>query len=487
MTEQAIRAENIIQKLLDRSNATPDGAAWLDCALDPFKDIPKRPSGYPDMINANSIIQVVKESIDIATVSGASNWDCNIFLDGALTNVEQKATTYVGSNVWQQSGQGVTSYDHGGVVIRQAAAGTALYVPTRTANLPLSVNYYNNSSTRVIGTAFEVENTTAEINRQGSVTYYRVPGAISSVITEETACIDLDGGATACQPYSCPLVQMGIVPETLAQAQILPYSKTFKAKEGAYIVAVFADNEIEPSTLPKVWATRVSNGVYYGPTIAQTGAAKQMFLTSTGDIHQSPFTICGAYFTGLSQQTTLRVTKISIVERFPNFNNTDLAVLAYPSSPFDPIAMHLYTQLANTLPTGVPVAENGFGDWIMGIAKSLSAVIPEIGPFIPMAETVINGLSSMTYGDQPKPTFEIKEEMVEKKVPQRRRRKLRGKGPVLVQGSNTQPVTFEVITPQQSKQKAKNSNNNNNNNNQRRGRSRSRGVASNSGVTSNLK
>jgi len=372
--QRAINAEKQIENVTERLGITESGKCWMDSALDPFKDASIKPCGYPDLNSGNSVIQVVKQAIDIATVSGGSNWDCNIFLDQWLTATNVLSTTS-GNNYLQLTGQGVTPYITGGVVVRQAVAGTPTYLPTATQSIGIGASYFANSSTRVIGCAMEIVNTTAEINLQGSVCAWRNPFLyedpnVMSIVQDTT---------TPSVPMTYPRINGAVIPESVGNAVLLPGSKQWKAAKGAYIVFLLGTNE-NPAVglLPNV-PHLVSNGVSYAPLITSTGVAKVMSVGT--QVLPSNFLSGGAYFTGLSSSTTLKLNVIYILERFPTYANTDLIALAYPSSPYDPMALELYSKIAKSLITGVPVDQNAMADWIAGIAAAANDALKMMAPY----------------------------------------------------------------------------------------------------------
>jgi hypothetical protein len=155
MNTKVMKAESVMTKALEKAGISHQGKLWLEHVLDPFKDLPTPCSGFPDTNMANSVVAVVKNSIVISTNAGTSTWDCNIFTDTSSTTASQYLTATAAGNVFLHAGQGATPYLRGGVVIRKAAAGTALETTTTTSNITLPTTYFTNRSSRVIATGFE--------------------------------------------------------------------------------------------------------------------------------------------------------------------------------------------------------------------------------------------------------------------------------------------------------------------------------------------
>jgi hypothetical protein len=122
----------------------------------------------------------------------------------------------------------------------------------------------------------------------------------------------------------------------------------------------------------------------------------------------APFDTTGAFFTGLSQQTTLLVKLRVYVERAPSFKDYALAPLASPSAGYDINALQLYAQAINMLPCAVKVDENAAGDWFRAVVSVLKHAAGPIGvalnPFLPGASIVGTAVQGMLQQfDQKKP------------------------------------------------------------------------------------
>jgi len=125
------------------------------------------------------------------------------------------------------------------------------------------------------------------------------------------------------------------------------------------------------STVNRLYSTIGNNtGVALGTT------APTPYL-SQPDQFWTKFDQSGAYFTGLSATTTLQVTWIVDVERFPTEQQSDLIVIATPSPAYDNVALEAYAHIMQDMPTGVMQKENGLGDWFMSaVGKVRDVVMP---------------------------------------------------------------------------------------------------------------
>jgi len=389
-TPEPSHSEAKLNATAHAAGITPDGTDWLSYVLDPFKDSERDAKGFPDMVQSRSVIQIVPQTISVAVPSGVlGTWDTNITLSPQVSTVLMlNFPASPSKNILNTNYAAPTTRTFGGLEIRSAAAGTALTPSTITANLPLPATYLPQGNIRVIGMAMEIHNTTADINKQGSVCVYRDQSpSVDTAFAGFYASLGV-ANAGISNFGALSLQQTPTVPENLASARILGNAKQWEAEKGCYVVCTLANDRNRPlaadtlQTMPLnfdesggVWSIPNQNSNLYtlGPAIASPNPTNPPLFT--------PFNLSGAYFTGLSNSTTLTVDVKWIVEKFPNHDNVNLVVLAKKSPMFDPLALEMYARIADALPAGVPVNENSLGDWIETIADLASDVgIPFANP-----------------------------------------------------------------------------------------------------------
>jgi len=361
--DKAARSDAKIKRMAEGVGCTKQSLDWLESALDPFPDENRDISGYPDMVNGKSVVQSFRAKTTVSA-PGTVNWDAHIFHDGFFQSVPVNATT-VNYNSYAQTGQSATSYNVGGVSVRTAAANVPLYIPTTQNSLQLDPGFDESIPYRVIAQGMEITNTTAELHKQGNVIVWRQPqGVLKSGVANVGATAALAAQSVSLMSYQNP-------PETSSQALILQGSQSWKAADGAYAVGTIG-NPVLP--LHKISTTEynsalavASNSVVYFPPIIGASAP----YTVQQPVVESGFNQYGAYFTGLSPETTLDVVWHYIVERFPRSIDIDLVTMSSNSSPFDPKALELYSKASWHLPVGCKVDENGLGDWIADVASIL--------------------------------------------------------------------------------------------------------------------
>jgi len=251
---------------------------------------------------------------------------------------------------------------------------------------------------RIIYSGFEVVNTTAQIAKQGSVTVYEYGNSFEVATKHEAT-----GGFSQAPNtfFRCP-------PNTLAEAKIMPGAHTWAAQDGCYNTAKFqTDNPFASATQRNF---TFSQNADYAPTgsgyltaspsapTAAYGSFASNYGVSDGTsltvptTHFSRMNTTGAYFTGLSSQTSLFVTWRVGIERLPSANKPMFLALAQPSAAYDPNALVLYNLVANALPPGCPQGYNDIGKWFSWIAARARAAIPTVYPIVRTAAMVAGAL-----------------------------------------------------------------------------------------------
>jgi len=83
MTSKTVRAEKLLDKLVRERKLTNKGKDWLIGAIDPFHDTDFTPAGWPDVNNAPSLVQLVKQTITVSRpptlLPLGTTWDLHIY------------------------------------------------------------------------------------------------------------------------------------------------------------------------------------------------------------------------------------------------------------------------------------------------------------------------------------------------------------------------------------------------------------------------
>ncbi len=414
---------NRVRKALDRITSGDDpldilaahgaltsaGAAWVKCALDPFHDYEVTDlDGIPDVETEPTLVVRTQQSVVVSNPGGGT-WDCNIVnmpVDFSFSTEEDLHTDYGSyrpvSNIggpmpgsFEIAKGTIPRMD--GLQISVVPTGDNTYNGTEPRqNLGLDDYLITGSGTdlmayRVVSSGFEVVNSTASLQRSGACTVYEIgePGEYSDF-------------RSSYKDESGDYARVGTVrnfrmpPISLAEAKQTPGARTWHAEEGCYVVSkhrsemgfspvakrdfVYASSsKANPS-----WATHLA-GCAVGtesvpvPPVEKNGCAS----------HISNLNLSGAYFTGLSEETTLQVTWRVVLERLPGPFDLQNLALASPSAPYDPRALELYSHITAKLPPGVPVGYNDAGKYFKMIAYQIKSAVKQTLPLLPAIEAAM--------------------------------------------------------------------------------------------------
>lgn len=389
--DKATQAEARIKQVCDSLGVTEGGRLWLDVALDPFKDLVQRPIGYPDRNMAPSVVQTVHDSIDISAPAGfTGNWDCNIFLDSLWKTAGLRLTAMTLPGIaggWNSIGQEVTTHNRGGLVVRAAPSGNALNINTTQNNLCLPYVtdvFANDTSARILAIGMEVHNTTSELHKQGSVIVYRVADDFAEYpITPFT-----NSAGSTFNSITYPGIELVDPPQTASIAIDLPGSLQWDAAKGVYVVPIFAQEDNPAQDLRNLIPIERTAAGDYLPEIS-TNTNIVYMNPNTSQNAKVPITLSGAYFVGLSLESTLTVNLTYYIEQFPSIDSA-MKRLAGPSCPEDFEAIELYTKVSRQLPTGVMVNDNFLGAFVSGVSRLIQGAMP----YIPRIANFLGGAAN---------------------------------------------------------------------------------------------
>lgn len=417
---KAARNEQILTRIQNATGLSNGGRNALQQLVNPFPDLPHPGSCYPSVDQAPSVIQVIKKSVNITAPVGltaGTTWDCNIFtlpIHGSTdisravlrtgsntivspsTNLAAPANflstkTPVGSiNILTapSSGYGTIAgvgLNSLGAVSR--AAGSLMAISALAAD-PAQVS----GISTVIGIGFEVHNTTAEINKQGSVVVYQFPQS-NSIDRTTVNLYDTNNLQSFGAPIwrgQVPVHPITDAPATRAEALLYHGSAEWKAADGVYCVPKLIDGDIQVSRNSRSRPMIVSNYSSGGNDTDTTAllAALDAYVPVTptsatvpigctwADFGESvkitDFNSVGSFFTGLSDSTTLTLNYIIYVQRRPVVDDSNLTTLAAPPPMYDPLLKAVYTACMHSMPPGTMVKNNASGDWFWNAVSSVT-------------------------------------------------------------------------------------------------------------------
>lgn len=442
------KAKQMLDTMIMQGTVNKKAVDWLTTATDPFHDVAVEPSGYPDINTVSTLTQMFTYTTSMSTPTPLTNaaWDAHVFFAPFSPDVltgDDRRLVMTNFNASQQMIMDATlsnGFQMGpGYNAVATATGTSFYSGVATAFPQIELDAtIEGGCYRLVAAGVEVVNTTAELYKSGSVTYYRSPS--HSIIATPRSEV---------QQWPMTVATFAIPPATQNLAQLYPTSRTVAAAEGYYGIATLNED-------PK-FQSAIGIGILgiQAPDLVQidAGGTQACFVSSgmaglpppntparfgTGRI--LPFDTHGAIFTGLSASTTLQVTTRYYVERIPSANDANLLVLTRPPTPYDPTVLEIYSRILSQLPIGCMVKENPLGEWFNDVLEAVALYAPAVGSAFGGLGTVFGKgvgaganqwLKSRTTQDKPS-----QQVLKPKTQPQRRKRPARKR-----------PVKFGPVKP----------------------------------------
>lgn len=378
-----------ISQAINKKLLTKSGGDWLRTAVDGFHDYAIHSEGFPDANSALSVVQSKTNTLNITAPGPSTSWDCLIM------NLPLNEASYVrGGNVASTAAgvqftevNSADLYPLSAFIVSRADSGAEL-VPTasyatwdaiyRAANGTWSSldNKSSNDGGRLVAQSFEVHNTTASINKAGTVTVGEMP----AVSTEEclfVRAVDETPDHGVFRNYKL----FARPPSTIAEAIEFPNTQQWKAADGVYCVNKMAD--IHPK-VSKEGRQPIMLGDYLGQIPNDNLMAEWEVSAVAVNAYHIPtyqiteynnFNMNFAFFTGLTEETTLTLTTRSFYEYFPTVGS-QLITMTTPSPPYDYKALSLYSDIIHHLPSGVPVGMNPAGEFFSMIKNIIKKALP---------------------------------------------------------------------------------------------------------------
>lgn len=371
--------------------------AYAISQLDPFHDTPYRLAGAPSDQQSDSVVLTINQEAVVSaadfglpTTSG-DKWDMHV----AMLPILNQQSCYRARQVspGHLSAPGTLAEDdviqlyplsfHGVAVgdptfcdNNSTILGIGSTIPVFQSSTGLAVQSGRNI--RVIGASFEVVDESPNLYMQGAVTVYERPSSPNYGYMVETAV--LSGGIVPADiPFPGPYVSGP--PNRLSTATILPDSKTWKAKDGAYVIArqcnenlfhrpgiadVTIFNPPDPTNpnLDNCYMPREALNVVANPGTAGNSDALNMVI---------PYNVSGAYFSGLNSEFgTYRIRSKLIYEVIPDPSDTSLITQATPTLPKNPTFEKLLYDVLSKQATGVPQTWNPRGEAWRKVLRGIS-------------------------------------------------------------------------------------------------------------------
>lgn len=386
---------------IKKGKITEDAQEWLVACLDPYHDNQLRLEGLPDMVSAPSVVKMHNQSYTLtAPVNAVADWDATVAFTGCNSEIGLTPTlVQQGASIDFLSG-----YDHaalstgnpfGSFIVKAGIAGADMTygsIVVNSTNVAFGASQVapNSDRCRIIGVAFELTNTTAEIYKQGSLTVGMLPSAVGDYGT--VAHVDSNAA-----PWPTYTSQSWYSAKFAANRDALigiPGSCTWPAKDGCYVIPRMITHTM-PVDAPAfnkrsaVVQSSASDSLYHVTTPTAQVAGWPQFQ----GVSASGFSAVQVFLTGLSHESTITLTMRTMVEYFPSFNS-GLLMLTTPSPPFCPAAFELYSRTAQVAPYAVPVKQNGAGEYFRKILAIVGSIGSSLAPFAGPYSTPVAAVAS---------------------------------------------------------------------------------------------
>lgn len=416
-----IPSERVALKTLKNCSSTLEGAQWLEQSLDPFHDRELPHVGMPDSEKGLSVIKTITKRFSVGNGNtGGNTWDAQLMICRELQSASGFASS-VQPNFPDETltNQPAPFIDVSGATLGRDGGGVTVHTGASAADLRMGLSYgafyavvpfgnvLSNSAQpmitkngyRVVGGGVEIHDTTPELYRSGFITISDLPNQNDSI-----DCVAI-GVSPSAAPYDegvDVVYDERVEPNmfaNLAAAQNQPNTVEWRMSEGAYIpFRLDVDKGVHYAKHEGFvyWNSSDVDGKCFVAADSKFDGGWGTRATWSLPSNIQPLT---AYLTGLDPHVTFDVIVKWIIEEFPNPGDGSLMPLSRPSIAQDNEALQAYKRIVSELPLGVPVSENGFGDFFRGVlrvAKSIASPIYEaVKPALmahPIGRAVVAGV-----------------------------------------------------------------------------------------------
>jgi len=188
--------------------------------------------------------------------------------------------------------------------------------------------------------------------------------------------------------YTHSAQPMTMPPNTLNAVQLMPETRNWAFEKGAYVVGRFMTVENDPRSIDyippfythadDIGPTTTTVGIYQQPINTGINLSLVPIYCPNGN-RLYPIGSSGIWGSALPPGSTSNLTVVIETEGFPKpgSENSDLVIATQPMS-LDITALEIMSRAIASLPPGVPVGENGIGEWFFkivdGIGRALSFI-----------------------------------------------------------------------------------------------------------------
>jgi len=380
-------------------------------ALDPYHDYRRNRVGYPDMSSGSSAVVRIVERLTIKrpnNVAENATWQFHMFNTpvqtmSAAAQSERGTLTVTGT---VNAGPGRTLKQQfiqiwsGSMSDEEMVFGENSNAESTGTGFQETLQQQRGGA-RLVAAGFEIVNTTPNLTKGGTATHYRVPWMHDRGIV-----VDYDPDTQ--KKHTRTVYQYSGAPNTISEAQNSPGSQTWNAEFGSYCVCTQSamDNALTmPMFHEPIMFETPPNLTSNVRAIFNAGLANE--TNNPTVYHLNNMDCSGAWYTGLSPDSTFTVTVCMYIEMIPDPSNKLLVSMSNPMAAYDPDALELLARCYTQLPVACPKGDNDAGDFfrkVLGIIGKVGtglgtalAFVPGLQEFAPLAGAIGMGAEGIAH------------------------------------------------------------------------------------------
>lgn len=388
MRASVSKGDRILDSLVKRGKLTENGRAAFIVATDPFHDsLIDRWRGWPDQQVAPSVCRTIRSSLTVKSTGDGHS--IVISTNPILSGWENGLSSRQNLNISTIADDAATNLWLAPMVIEQFSS-TNFIAGSRTASNYISIDdVYCNSIGRLCGWGIEVQDVTAEIYKQGTMTIIQLP---------ETAAVTSVANVGPLTWDSVALTQTAVAAQQITRYPSnyfgwLEYegSRQWAAARGCYMVMPFMteENPPLPPQYKQPWYT--TNALVGYDHVGTINGDAVLFPHPLNSVDADAPVVFPAHvwvpmgakavaLTGLNTNSTFTITVVWYLETFPERSQEALITLARPSASPDAFALQMITDAMQVMPIAVPVVDNGLGEWFLDVVETIAPIVaPLIG------------------------------------------------------------------------------------------------------------
>jgi len=388
--------ELIREKLLD-----PQDVGYVALSCDPFHDEPIECNGMPDGTMGDQITVQAPYQLNFSAPAGTTTpWSFQVVQYPWTTDVTGSAAIagtfdLVGNWMKQKAVSTNLTTTMPSISIYRGKDGVPLgpFQVDATGNPPIGLGLQSVHTTgngRLLGLGWEIIDTSAVVNKQGTCTIYRqmlnrkpeTYSWLSPAAGPFTGYGNFDG------------VKFFRPPETVNEANQLLGTITSRGEDGCYVISQQStdQNDCDQPTMeqPIILTDDFSSGLVSTTPQTVLSSGFQQIAAGTNQVNIPlirwnwvPFNMSGAFFTGLNPSSTYTLRARYIYERQPSIDESVISLYTKRASGYNPLAIEIRTRCQQKLPVGFPASSNGLGDYFY---EFITGVIPDllgsVNPFL---------------------------------------------------------------------------------------------------------